>query len=179
METATDTPRPVKTPVDGDVFAFSYNQAARARARDGLGHGDLSWCFDGQLVWRRDHFVDSYWGIEAGVVDGRKMTWSEALRDGSLRFLCNLNDVESIREDQYPLYGDGDAFNLSHQHGCHKFFVKRRGAKKNKARMAEAVEAKVTSARSEVDRAVNALMYAVARRAELLPLIEAGEEPSI
>jgi hypothetical protein len=168
---------PVRTPSEGDVYRFVYNQEAWDRARAGLGHGDLRWCFDGQLVWRDGRLHDTYWGFR--MHDGRKLSWGEAERDGTLTFVCNLNEVEKIREEEFELYADGDAFDLTHQHGCYKYFVKRVGAPKDKGRMTAAVNRLVTEAHSQIEKAVRNLEWAVRRREQLLPKIEAGQEPSI
>ena len=101
-------------PKDGDVYRFSYNELAWVRAKK-YGHGDLHWCFDGQLVFRDGLFCDTYWGLSWRGTDGRHFTVAEAMTSGTLSRVCNLNDVEKIREDEYPLYAEGDAFNLSHQ----------------------------------------------------------------
>lgn len=161
----------MRTPVEGDVFGFAYHQSEYDKAR-----GDLNWCFDGQLVYRNGRLCDSYWGLTRGGVDGRHFSWAEAQTVGILRFVCNLNDVEKIPEPDYELYADGDAFNLSHQHGCYKHFVKRKGAKKDRERMIDAVHRKVQDARNDLDRAVSRLEYAVLNRERLLAKIDAGEE---
>jgi hypothetical protein len=161
-------------PKDGDVFRFGYNQAEYDQAR-----GDLNWCFDGQLVYRGGRFIDTYWGLERSGVDGRTFTLAEAQAKGVLRFVCNLSEVEKIRPEEYELYADGDAFNLSHQHGCYKHYVKRKGAKKDPQRMTAALYRKVQDARNEIDRAVRNLEWAVSHRDRLLPRIENGEEPCI
>lgn len=159
---------------DGDVYRFAYNQSEYEKAR-----GDLNWCFDGQLVCRNGQLHDTYWGLERHGDTGRSFSVAEAQAQGLLRFVCNLNDVEKIQEYEYPLYADGDAFNLSHQHSCYKYYVKRRGAKKDQQLMLDALNRKVQNARDDIDRAVRNLEYAVERRQQLTPRIEAGEEPSI
>lgn len=161
-------------PKDGDVFSFAYHQAEYDKAR-----GDLHWCFDGQLVWRDGQFVDSYWGLARRGVDGRTFSLADALMKGVLCFVCNLNDVEKIQDYEFELYAEDDAFNLSHQHGCYKHYVKRKGARKSADLMREALNRKVTQARDDIDRAIRNLEYAVLRREQLLPRIDAGEEISI
>lgn len=172
--TATKEPETSIAPKDGDVYRFAYNQEQYERAR-----GDLRWCFDGQLVYRDGLLCDTYWGLNWRGDNGRSFTVAKAQSQGILEFVCNLNDVEKIREDEYQLYADGDTFNLSHQHGCYKHYVKRRGARKDKERMLAAVHQKVTDARNDVERAVRNLEHAVRRCEQLVPRIEAGEEPSI
>lgn len=165
---------------DGDVYRFSYNQATWERAKAGkMGHGDLHWCFDGQLIVRHGLLCDTYWGLTWGGDTGRTFSLEKAQEQGTLTFVCNVNDVEKIRPDEYELYADGDAFNLTHQHGCYKHYVKRRGARKDKERMVAVVNRKVREARSQVESALRDLEWAVRRCEQLTPRIEAGEEPSI
>lgn len=162
---------------DGDVYRFAYNEASWERARSGMGHGDLNWAFDGQLVYRNGRLRDTYWGLNAS--DGRSFSVAEAKAAGALTFVCNLNDVEKVPEYEYRLYADGDAFNLSHQHGCYRHFVKRCGARKDAERMREAVHRKVQDAKDAIERATWKLECAVRERELALPRIDAGEEPSI
>src|SRR5690554_3386380 len=90
---------------EGDVYRFSYHQD---RAR-----GDLSWCFDGQVVVRDGRLVDTYWGGTAvDYGDGRVVQPSE----GTLTFVCNLADVEDIHESERRYYADEDVIDLSWQH---------------------------------------------------------------
>src|ERR1051325_4089891 len=118
-------------PKDGDVYQFVYSEESWKRAKSGVGHGDLRWCFDGQLIFRDGLLCDTYWGLDWRGDTGRYFTIAEAVAKGTLTFVCNLNDVEKIPDYDFPLYAAGDAFNLTHQHGCYKYFVKRRGAKKD------------------------------------------------
>lgn len=167
------------TPREGDVFRFSYSPESWEQARRGLGHGDLHWCFDGQLIYRDGLLCDTYWGLTWGGDNGRHFTLAEAQARGTLTFMCNLQDVEKIPDYDFGLYVDGDAFNLSHQHGCYKYFVKRKGAKKSVELMLAALDAKVTAAKDAIERAARHLEFAVETRDRLRPRIEAGEEPSI
>lgn len=159
---------------EGDVFAFAYHQAEHEKAR-----GDLNWCFDGQLVYRGgDRLVDTYWGLERSYSEGRAFTVEEAQARGTLRFVCNLADVEKIQPHEYELYADGDAFNLSHQHGCYKHYVRRKGAKKDRERMTALVHRRVREAHDEVERAARNLEWRVVERERALAKIAAGEEIS-
>ncbi len=166
-------------PKDGDVYRFSYSEASWQKAKSGLGHGDLHWCFDGQLVFRDGLLCDTYWGLNWRGDGGRYFKVAEAVSAGTLTLVCNLNDVEKIAEYDYPIYADGDAFNLSYQSGCYKHFVKRIAAKKDKQKMLDALQAKVVEARKAIDAASWQLECAVRRQVELTPRIEAGDEPSI
>lgn len=165
-------------PKDGDVFRFSYSAESWEQAKRGIC-GDLNWCFDGQLVYCDGLLCDTYWGLNWRGDNGRYFKLADALAKGILTYVCNLNDVEPIRDYEYELYAEGDAFNLSYQHGCYKHFVKRKGAKKDKSLMLAKLHAKVTDARKAIESASRDLEYAVERREQLTPRIEAGEEPSI
>jgi hypothetical protein len=172
--TADTRQREVIAPKEGDVFGFAYNQAEYDKAR-----GDLRWCFDGQLVWQGGQFIDSYWGLVRRGVDGRTFSLADAHAKGVLHYVCNLNDVEKIQGYEFELYAEGDAFNLSHQHGCYKHYVKRKGARKSADLMRAALDYKVRQARDDIERAISRLEYAVLRREQLTPRIDAGEEISI
>lgn len=163
-------------PKDGDVYRFVYSRESWDRAKTRMGGGDLNWAFDGQLVFRDGWLCDTYWGLDWRGDTGRRFRVAEAVASGELTFICNLNDVEKIRDYEYELYAEADAFNLSHQHGCYKHFVKRKGARKDPEQMRRVLDKKVADARHAVDSAVRQLEYSVARRVELLPRIEAGEE---
>lgn len=166
-------------PKDRDVYSFSYSSESREKAKHGFGGTDLNWCFDGQLIYRDGLLCDTYWGFDWRGENGRCFTVADASAKGKLTFLCNLSDVEKIREDEFALYADGDAFNLSHQHGCYRHYVKRMGAKRDKDRQIAALMAKVEAARYKLDSARRDLEYSIERQTRLTPLIEAGQEPSI
>ncbi len=104
-----------------DLYRFQYHYKE--------GERDRYWCFDGKLVVkaRSDgtlYLHDTYWGGSGG----RTFTPEEAAEQGTLTFVCNLDEVEKIEGYQVPLYAEGDVFNLSHQHNCYPSFAKRKGA---------------------------------------------------
>lgn len=170
---------PAVAPVAGDVYRFTYSAESWQRAKDNRFGSDLHWCFDGQLVYRDGLLCDTYWGFDWRGDNGRAFTVADAQAKGTLEFVCNIGDVEKIRPDEFALYAEGDAFNLSHQHHCHNYYVKRRGAKKDKALMLAALSKKVQDAHAEVQRAARNLEWAAAQRERLTPRIEAGDEVSI
>ena len=128
------------TPRVGDVFRFQYSEESWRKAKEGLGHGDLNWCFDGRLIYNGEVFLDTYW--MSSKYDGSRRVgfdltaWSsvktmsieKAAADGTLTFVCNFNECEPIDVGEFSLYAGGDAFDLTHQHGCYKFFLRRKGA---------------------------------------------------
>lgn len=56
---------------DGDVYRFVYSDESWTKAKNGMGHGDLNWCFDGKLVYRDGLLCDTYWGLNWHGDNGR------------------------------------------------------------------------------------------------------------
>lgn len=131
-----------------DVFDFRYNEK-ELKERFMLNH-----CFDGQLIVRQGRegkliLHDTFWGINNG--ESRQFEIEEAEKLGSLKFVTNLDDVEKIQEWEVNYYADEDVFNLSYQHGCYKFFVKKNGAKKSKDKMLSVIQRKIAEKRNELN----------------------------
>ncbi len=133
---------------EGDVFHFRYSQAEWKRAN---GH-DLNWCFDGQVVFRKGQLCDTYWGYDS--FSEQRIVKPE---QGELTFICNLAEVEPIREYETLHYAEADVFNLSYNHGCHRKFVIRKGAQPSAERMLEAVRAKEAETRREIESSVRTM----------------------
>jgi hypothetical protein len=130
---------------EGDVFRFSYSQAEREKAAQGWA-GSLNHCFDGQVVYRKGQYVDTYWSFgECG--DGRVVRPDQ----GELTFVVNLADVEPIRSYEALHYDEADVFDLSYQHGCYKKLMIRKGAQPSAARMIIEVRKKEASLRAEIE----------------------------
>jgi hypothetical protein len=129
-----------------DVFRFSYNDEA-AKKRFDPYH-----CFDGQLIALKHvdgiRLVDTYWSDNTGG----SFTIEEALSQGTLTFVCNLQDVEKANEDVGKYYDDTDWFNLSRQHGCYKEFAVRKGAKRSAAKMEESLKAQINDLDHDIQR---------------------------
>jgi hypothetical protein len=91
-----------------DVYKFRYHEEVRNKKAF-----DPYWCFDGQLIVKENknglYLEDTYWSS-----DSRKFTLEEALQDGILTFVCNLDDVIECREYNLQYYEDEDTFNLSY-----------------------------------------------------------------
>jgi len=113
---------------EGDVFKFRFNQ----EYLDKFPLSDPYHCFDGQLVvvTKSDGNLileDTYWNGNR-----KKFKLDQLELNGTLTFVCNLNDVDECSESDVRYYNDNDIIDLSYQHGCYKRFVKRRGSKRSK-----------------------------------------------
>lgn len=163
---------------DNDVYNFSYNDVERQKAARGWG-GALDHCFDGQLIVKNGTLFDTYWGFDPRGDCGRRFTEAEALGKGTLTFVCNLDDVEKISEHLYPQYEHGDAFNLSHQHGCYKYFVVKKSVKKSVKKQLAILDERIRKAKSEADFAMRAAFGCIERCHELAVQLAAGEDVSV
>lgn len=147
-----------------DVYRFRYNEDELKRSSR-----DLNWCFDGQLIVKEDndglYLEDTYW-----TTNSRCFTLEEALKKGTLEYICNLNEVEECKEYPYNYYDDKDIFNLSYQHGCYKRIVVRKGAKKSKEKMKEVLEYKI----SESERQLKSVQYDIDIHKNKLQELENG-----
>jgi hypothetical protein len=157
-----------------DVFSFRYNEE-ETKKRFEPYH-----CFDGQFIVKQRengelYLMDTYW---ASKYDGFKhwsdykwKTIEDAQKQGTLTFICNLDEVEEIQEHDLQYYADEDLFNLSYQHGCCKFYVKRKGAKRSIDKMLQSIRQKIEDEHSKIRSAENSLKWLN----ETLKKIEAGD----
>lgn len=160
---------------ENDVYLFRYNEA-ELKARFSPYH-----CFDGQLIVKvnskgEKYFVDTYWASKndgfAGFQEGVKSkTIDEALSQGELTFVCNLNDVEEIKEWEREYYDDEDIFDLSYQHHCYSYFVKKKGAVRSQAKMLQSIKTKIEEAEYKKQLAERDIV----KFNEILKKIEAGD----
>ncbi len=108
-------------------------------------------CFDGQLIACKHgdglRLEDTYWNSG----DNRVFTLEEALRLGTLEFVCNLNDVEKSHKSDLKYYDNKDIFDLSYQHHCYESYYRRKGAKRSKTKMLETVNKKLVEAQREAE----------------------------
>lgn len=153
----------VQALTEGDVYNFTYSDAERARTRM-----DLNWCFDGQVVVRNGRLCDTYWGFNSG--ESRIVTPEQ----GTLTFVCNLNDVIEIQHYQTRRYDDADVFNLSHQHGCHKLFVRRKDAQPSATKMLAQIDDRMREVRHEAERAVRSALCDIELLTAQRAKVEAG-----
>ena len=157
-----------------DVFSFRYNEE-EARKRFEPYH-----CFDGQFIVKQRengelYLMDTYW---ASKYDGFRhrsdckwKTIEDAQKQGELTFRCNLDEVEEIREHELQYYDDEDLFNLSYQHDCYEFYVKRKGAERSIDKMLQSIKHKIEDAEYRKKSAE----WDIERYTETLAKIEGGD----
>lgn len=150
---------------EGDVYRFSYSEAARERWRT-----DPYWCFDGQVVVRNGQLCDTYWSF--GACGDARVVRPE---DGTLTFVCNLNDVREVKEYECKHYAESDCFNLSSQHGCYKRFAVRKDAPRSPERMLEEIRKKEQAIRDEMERVVRGGGHDLMRLGEMRAKLECGD----
>lgn len=127
-----------------DYYLFNYNDEYTQNAFEPYH------CFDGRLIAKkvggRIILVDTYWGSSSN----RTFTWKEAKTQGSLEYICNLDNVDNLHKANRIYYSDRDIFNLSSQHGCYEKYAIRRGAKKSKTKMLSVLKQKISDAKSTI-----------------------------
>lgn len=156
----------------GDVFLFVYSQQTWDRARSGIGHGDLNWCFDGQLEVQADgRLRDTYWSAN----DGRSFTHAEALAQGTLTFVCNLNDVDLCPAGNLRHYAPEDGFDISYQHGCYKRFAVRKGAVRNRDRMLSELDAQMRAVHEDAAMHQRQALRDIEALSAMRAKVEAGD----
>lgn len=109
-----------------DVYKFQYNEKHRTQMYDPYH------CFDGQLIAKIGnvgylYLEDTYWNSGGN----RRFPLEQALKQGTLTYICNLDEIEKISESDMSYYADEDVFDLSTQHHCYKAFYKRKNAEKS------------------------------------------------
>jgi hypothetical protein len=159
---------------EGDVFRFHYSAQSWERAKHGFG--DLNWCFDGQLFYERGMLHDTYWGFRVHNDSGRRFTPAEAEAQGTLTFVCNLNDVRDVPEHQWIQYDEADRFDLRHQNGCYKRFVVKKGANRSVEVRLQVLRERVAAAQRAVESAQRNAYFIVERCTEQRLRLEAGED---
>ena len=141
------------------MYRFVYSPEVVERTRR-----DLYWCFDGQVVVRNGKLVDTYWG-ECG--EARVVKPSE----GTLTFVCNLNDTREIKEWERRYYRDEDVFNLSRQHGCYKYFAVLKETQRSAEKMLAWLDEESAAAKQEIRSRIATLERLATQRAR----VEAGD----
>lgn len=149
-----------------DVYNFRYSQE-EAKKRFEPYH-----CFDGTLIVRKlhnggFHLVDTYWASG----DSRTFTMEQALADGELTFLCNLDDVEEISEYDKNYYDDADIIIIHMHAGYRTQRCIKKGTLRSKTKMIESVNQKINDAKSRI----NSAEYDIRKQTENLAKIEAGD----
>lgn len=147
-----------------DVYRFTYNDEYIEKS-----YYDPYHCFDGQLIVKENsdgelYLVDTYW---IGSGGSKWFTLEEALKKGSLKIKCNLDEVEKIQKWELDYYDDKDLFDLSTQHYCYKEYYKRKNAKKSPVKMRKVLDRKIEKLRSEIDYRKNELDRSLTNLEEL------------
>jgi hypothetical protein len=135
---------------ENDVFSFSFNEAELKKRFEPY------WCMDGRMIAKKMHdgsimFYDTYWTHSPE----RYYTHEKLLELGEMKFVCNLNDVEEIKEYDLKYYDDNDIINLSYQHGCYGKFAIKKGTKKSTAKIIHSITSKMESLKSEIEFATS------------------------
>lgn len=132
-----------------DVYSFRWNADYVKKS----GRSDLNHCFDGQfIVKQRDggelYFMDTYWASKYDGFthwsDSRSYSLEEALENGTLEYICNLDEVEEIQKYEMNYYADADLFDLSYQHYCYGFYVRKKGAVRSPEKMRAVILEKIS-----------------------------------
>lgn len=147
----------------GDVFRFKYHDMK------GQSYTDRYWCFDGQLVAvpsnGRVILRDTYYQFADG--DGRFFEVEDAQAQGTLAFVCNLNDLETARAYETRYYDEADLFDLSYQHRCYAKLMKRKGAKRSREAMYRALALDRKEAEESLRAAISKLEW-IARTRQIV-----------
>ena len=163
----TETAEIQRVVQEGDVYRFSYNAESQPF--------DPHHCFDGQLIARwnggRMSLEDTYWGF-AGGSSNRWFYVENAKEKGALTFVCNLSEVVDIEHYNLHYWAREDVFNLSHQHGCYKKFVRRKDALRSKEAMLSHLYGQLQEARQEV----NSALSKVERAAKKIQEVETSDD---
>lgn len=158
------TNKDIKT---GDVFSFRYNEEYLNT------HYSPYHCFDGQLIASVDdnggdiYLVDTYWSS-----GNKTFTLDKALKEGTLKFRFNINDVVNCYESDKAYYKDTDIFDFSYQHGCCKRFVRKKDAKRDKTVILKYLRKKVNELKSQLQYTERDL----ANAKEMIKDVEGGKD---
>jgi len=144
---------------DGDVFRWYYKNDIEYRQKH-AGSGTAYWCMDNQCVYREGKgLIDTYWSGLGGKYSSNCEKYVSE-EEADLEFICNLNEVEVIREGSKDEYDK--VYDLSHQKGSYKVYAVDRGVGKSK----KATLAKKKQELAEVKRKLEYLQREVVWLAE-------------
>jgi hypothetical protein len=138
---------------EGDVYKWYYKNDAEYRRNNS---STAYWCMDNRCIVRNGELVDTYWdGVDLNRLSSNSSYLNPDKVD--LEFICNVNDLEFIKEYQIEDYDK--VYNLSYQKGCYKLFAIDKGAKvSNKAlhakyaRLLEEAQYQKRSAEWDIER---------------------------
>lgn len=142
--------RDIKNIKENDIFFFQWNSDCKIF--------EPNHCFDGKLIAKRNYkdeliLQDTYW-IDCNSCFTFGLL--EAIRRGTLKYQCNLGDLEKPkRESADNYYLPEDIFNLSWQHGSYKRILVRKSAEFNKDVILKAIEAHINETESTIRFANN------------------------
>jgi len=138
---------------EGDIYNFRYNEQFMK------GNFEPYHCFDGILTVKPSEkgliLEDGYWSS-----DNRWFTLDKALSEGELTFVCNINEVEVIKEYESMYYNEKDIFILPFHSGYRTVYYKRKGSEKCKETILNQLTAKVQQAESSLISARRSLEWA-------------------
>ena len=157
-----------------DVYDFAYNEEYKSKHQG----WEMDHCFDYQLVVRERYdgmliLEDTYWG---SCSESHRFTLEEALRVGSLKFKCNLDEVTKCSQHDYKYYKEEDIFDLSTQHHCYPHYALRKGAQRNKDVMLNYVKRMIEEKKRELEYKIHSLNYDIKRLEEQQESILNGED---
>jgi len=160
---------------ENDVYHFRYNNYESKKRHDPYH------CFDGQMVVVKNNdgglsLLDTYWsskhnGFKTGGGYSRRKTLEEAFSEGELKFICNLDDVEEINEHDTKYYSNEDVFDLSYQHHCYRFFVKKKGAERNAEKIINGIQDEIENEKYRIKSSERS----IERLTETLKKVRSGD----
>lgn len=122
-----------------DVFSFRYNEETRKEH-----FGDIYHCFDGILVAKqRDdgtlYLQDTYWSGS----DSRVIYIEDIDKKGTIEFLCNLDEMESIEDSEMVYFNDEDIVRLGIHKGYQTRILIKKGTPRSKEKMSQSIKDKI------------------------------------
>jgi hypothetical protein len=112
------------------MYLFRYNEQQLA-VRTDPHH-----CFDGILVSNGTMLIDTYW-----TSGGRRFTLKEAQAQGTIEFLCNLEEMKEIREADVQYFDD--VITLFIHAGHRKKFLIKKEQPRSQTKMLENIKDKI------------------------------------
>lgn len=147
-----------------DVYSFRYNEKYTQKLFEPYR------CFDGILVVREKksgklYLEDTFWSSE-----NKTFTLEEALNQGHLEFILNLNDFDISEEYKEKYYTTSDFKILPCHHGYQKSYYLRKGAVKSKEKMLEVINNNI----EELNRKKNSIEWSIELQQKNLKDLESG-----
>lgn len=132
-----------------DVYRFRYSEEF---IKSHKGMGDLYHCFDGILIerhpdGRNPYWEDTYWSSDNRIF--RSM--EEIISKGEIKLICNLDDVEPIKEHEIKYYEESDIFYLPIHKGYRGQYYNKKGSEMSKEVVLKGIENKIKELESNVE----------------------------